>query len=366
MKKALIELATERWIELARHLRSSHQSIACSFPIAGDYIVSTDRGLFRLTKDRIRRLTVVPAFGLAIDGPDMFIATWSRTSTLVLKGKAIALDESQRFGWAEIYRQQVASSAGRVHQIALHKDVLWLANTGQNCLTKLDRQTGSWRANIAPLACAFGGPIWGDNNHINSIMAGPDYVVFSVFKINRRSAIGICGKGRITLFAHPNLGIHDCVIADNELWFSDSYRCWDDKGGGAVFRAGRPVRTDWFDAHPQGFVRGFAGHRGELVIGNSHVGAREERFRGRGHLILLRDGAEVVTLTLPASQIYDIVRRDGRHFDGAAAPDYDSARAAIERALGDPTVEYPIKGFEVSEVGPKFDERDRGLIDELA
>ena len=63
MKKALIELATERWIELARHLRSSHQSIACSFPIAGDYIVSTDRGLFRLTKDRIRRLTVVPAFG---------------------------------------------------------------------------------------------------------------------------------------------------------------------------------------------------------------------------------------------------------------------------------------------------------------
>jgi hypothetical protein len=219
MKKLLIGLATERWTELARYRSSNHHFEACSFPIDGDYIVSTDRGVFRLTRNSVRRLTIVPAFGLAIDGPDIFIATWSRTKTFVLKGASIALDESRSFGWREIYRQQVASSAGRLHQIALHQDALWLANTGQNCLTKVDRKTGRWCANIAPLACAFGGPIWGDNNHINSLTVGPDYVVFSVFKINRRAAIGICGKGLITLYASPNLGIHDCLIADNELWY---------------------------------------------------------------------------------------------------------------------------------------------------
>lgn len=367
IKSGLLQLWSELQIEFARHRASDHRSTACCFPINGDYIVSTDRGLFRISENCIRRSATTPAFGLAIDGADIFIATWTRESTAVLKGRADALDTPHPFAWRDIYSQQVATSAGRLHQIAVFEDAVWLANTGQNCLTKIDRETGAWKANIAPMACGFAGPIWGDNNHINGVMPGPGYLVFSVFKINRRSAVGICGKGRISLFAYPNLGLHDCIVAGGELWFSDSYRSWEGKGGGAVLRGGRIVRQDWFDTHPQGFVRGIAGDRGEIVIGNSFVGSRESRFSGRAHLILIRDNTDAVTtVDLPASQIYEIVRRDGRHFDVPAAADYDSARASLEHALGPPTIEYGLDEMLVSPVGPKFDVRDRGAVEELA
>jgi hypothetical protein len=366
IKRAVEQLFCGLRSEFARRKASDHGAVPTSFPVSADYIVSTDGGLFCVSHNSIRHLTSVPAFGVAIDGEDVFIATWRRNHTAILKGRAAALRQPGSFSWREIYSQPVASSAGRIHQIGVYGGALWLANTGRNCLTKLDRHDGAWRANIAPLACAFGGPILGDNNHINGVMPGPDYVLFSVFKIHRRAAFGICGRGRIALFAYANIGIHDCIVAGGELWFSDSYRFWEKKGGGVIVRDGNILGGNWFDANPQGFVRGISGDADEVIVGSSFFGTRDRRFSGRGRLILVQDEfTAFTTLELAASQVYDIVRLDGRRLAADPPKDFDEAFGALRRALGDPLVEYPLCDFLVSKTGPKFDHRDIGAIGEL-
>src|SRR5262245_9877421 len=124
IKHTLKQLISGLRTEFATRRASDHRRIPCSFPVSADYIVSTDGGLFRISRDAIRHLSLVPAFGLAIDGDDVFIATWGDNHTAILQGRAGALSDRRSFFWNEIYSQPVASSAGRIHQIGVHGNAL--------------------------------------------------------------------------------------------------------------------------------------------------------------------------------------------------------------------------------------------------
>jgi hypothetical protein len=337
------------------------------FPVEGRYLVSSDRGVFEVSANRIRHLSKVPCFGLAREGGDIYLATWTTRDTLILRGgireSATGLSIARL---TEIFRAPTLTEAGRIHQIGVCGDALWICNTAANTLTKVDRRSGAFRANVAPFRCSFGHPITGDHNHVNSVFPQSRWLLFAAFKINRRGAFGLIGDGECRLWAHRNMGVHDCIIAGDELWFSDSYRFWDQTGGhGCVYRGREMFDPIHFEQTPNNFVRGIAGHGPERVFGNSFAGDRTSRFSGSGNLLLARGNRVTHRIDFPGAQVYDIIRADGRRFDELPARnDFRAVAELMDQVFGPPVETMPLKEVLVGPAAKKFDDSDIGDIAE--
>lgn len=346
------------------YTRSAEES--CDFPVQGRYLVSSERGVFEVSANRIRRACPLPAFGIARVGDDFYAATWTARDSVVMRGRIRdGADGVQIDGLREIFRAPMLSDAGRIHQIGVYGDALWLCNTAFNQLTKLDRRSGTFLANVAPFRCSYGHPISGDHNHINSVFPQGRWLLFSAFKINRRGAFGLIGGGECRIWAHRNIGIHDCVIAGRDFWFSDSYRFWDGVGKGCVYRGREQFDAAHFDATENGFVRGIAGHGSEELFGNSHSGSRETRFAGRGNLMLAREGRVTHRISFPGAQVYDVIRADGRHFEAPpSVSGFADAARLLDEVFGPPVESMPLREVLVGRSAKKFDESDIGAIEE--
>jgi hypothetical protein len=374
-----------RWLQLTRAIRHlldavrdegryglrlmldrSHARATTALEVKGEYLITTDKGVFHLVNKTLRRVSDIPSFGVAIS-PDglLYLATWGKSFTSIISTPLKNVLSDSLRSWNEIWRLPVASSSGRVHQISVCRDSVWLANTAQNCITRLDRFSGKWLANIAPFRCSFGYPILSDHNHLNGIHAAPNYLVFSAFRINREAALGVVGDGRVWLFRYPNMGIHDCAFDGNSFLFSDSYSMWDKRGHGLLLRDGVEVSADVFERQNAQFVRGISGCRGEVVVGNSFAGVREERFSGQGHLIVLHGDGGYDWLSIPAAQVYDVLRCDGGRFD--RPPSFRTATEVsthFRNMLGEAVEEIPLADTLCHQTAKRFDERDFGDVKE--
>jgi len=219
--------------------------------------------------------------------------------------------------------------------------------------------------NICPFRCSFGHPISSDHNHVNGVFPQEKYLLFTAFKANRKSVLGIVGDGKVKMYTWPNMGIHDCFFAGDELWFSDSYRMWDGKPGGAIVRNGKFFDEAYFINHPSEFVRGIAGDKNEILFGSSFAGSREARFDGKVEILLAKGGSVVERTDVPFAQVYDIIRMSGEHSDEPAAPkSFDSASKLMDKYLGPPVDELSLLDAVVGENAKKFSADDIGEIDE--
>ncbi len=335
------------------------------FPVRGNYFVSSDRGLFVVGPNEVRKISGVPCFGIARAGDDIYLATWTRRDSRIIKGR-FRSGETRVSGAREIFRVPTLTDAGRIHQVGVWGDALWICNTAANTLTKIDRHDGTFLANVAPFRCSFGHPITGDHNHLNSVFPQERWLLFGAFKINRRSAFGLIGEGRYGIWAYRNMGIHDCIVRGDEFWFSDSYRFWDGVGGrGCVYRDREIFDAGHFDREANLFVRGIAGNGDEYVFGNSHAGDRTSRFLGRGNLLLGRDGRITHRVEFPGSQVYDVIRQDGRHFDVEPAPrEFGEMSMLMTRVFGEAVESGPLSEVLVGRAAKKFDDSDVGSIAE--
>ncbi|MFV1852264.1 MAG: hypothetical protein ACMZ66_16370 [Thalassospira sp.] len=336
--------------------------------LEGRYLLSTDQGLILADSAGVYQITTFGVFGLAIDGDAVYVAALDGEDSVVFVGHADAITApSSQFEWRELYRVSKTGHSGRIHQICVCNGCLWLSNTAQNSLVKIDRFSGAWMGAFAPFKCSFGHPILTDHNHVNAVSAFPNFMLFGAFRANRQSAFGVCGAGEVRLYLYKNMGIHDCVISGNDLFFSDSYRMFDNGVvGGCICVNGEYKFSDYFDENPAGFVRGLAGTDGELVVGNSVTGPRAERFNGRGELIVFGSQGFKDRFNIPAAQVYDIIRLDGTHFDNPAMPNtFSDACSVLERALGPPAEVLMLSDLLVGPSGSKkFSVDDRGDISE--
>ena len=313
----------------------------------------------------MRQLTRIPTFGIAVADGNIYLATWYLGFSAIIVGKYDALLSGRNPGWREIYRVNVLTDAGRIHQISAVGDALWLANTSRNTYTKIDRNSGAWMGNIAPFRCSFGHPILIDHNHVNSVFAQPGYLLCAAFKINEASCLALCGDGEARLYSYPNLGVHDCILTGDDLLFCDSYRMWENGKGGAALRNGRVIDPGYFDANPAYFVRALAGHGDELLIGNSHAGETDHRYSGSGALLLAHNDKIVTSAELPFAQVYDLLREDGTHFETPPGPrSFSEAARVLDTALGAPVETAALANLLCGERAKKFDKSDRGHVEE--
>lgn len=338
------------------------------FTVDGRYLVTTDRGLFALSNDGFVRICPIPAFGIALAGETIYLAAHFGDATVVLAGALdTALRQGSSWGWRELLRIEPVEHGGRIHQIAADGDTLWICDTHRNLLSKHRAANGEHLASIAPFRCSFGHPIVKDHNHINGVMFQPGYLVFSAFRINKRSAFGLVGDGLVRLYAHANMGVHDCAISGDDFWFSDSYRMFDGAKGGVVHCGAALFCPEYFERAPAAFVRGIAGHGDEVIVGNSFTGSRDRRFEGNGEIIRFSGGKPAGRSALPCAQVYDIVRlADGRHFETPPGPKTAADAERMMTAVFGPPVEiHPLRDLCVGRNGKKtFSDADVGRLAE--
>lgn len=357
MLRAMASVAKRHWIESRLKSAQSNLGIIRPVPpsIAGHYLVSGNKGIFSVSPDGIAQVSKLGAFGIALTADTLYAAGVEGGDSVVFAGDAKALQGSGRsFAWRSIYRVANAGHAGRIHQIAVAGDSLWIANTAKNSFVKVNRHTGEWQGAFAPFRCSFGFPILNDHNHVNAIYPTKNYLLFGAFRINKQSAFGLCGKGKVFLYGYRNMGIHDCIVSGNDLWFSDSYRYFDGTPGGVPCLNGKALDSGYFDAHPAHFVRGIAGYGKEVLVGNSVVGGRVDRFEGDGELILLCEQKVVSRFAIPTAQVYDIIRSDGRHFERDPEPEtFEDAAALLSSVFGEPVEQLDLLDVAVGARGTK-------------
>ena len=79
-----------RW-RLAGHGDNGAGATDVDLPIAGRYLISSERGVYALADGRLRRLSPVPAFGMAVIDGSIYLATWYQGYSTVVRGNLARL-----------------------------------------------------------------------------------------------------------------------------------------------------------------------------------------------------------------------------------------------------------------------------------
>jgi hypothetical protein len=285
---------------------------------SGDYLVSGDRGIYAIRDGKLLNLFGTRTFGIAIRGTELFTASSNDHYSSICKAvlpDQIAPGASLKF--TELFRTPTSKS-GRIHQIGFFNDQLAVAHTDANAILFLNPETGDVISQCQPFRDHFGLPIGGDYNHINSVSQCGECLLFCAYRAGENSLICVLHENRVKGYAVPNTGAHDIHLTGETLYYSDTFGRPVSAGGdecGYLMANGHRVDEAYFSKPPGRAVRGIAGSGDELLVGHSHKGPRAKRYKGSGSVFRIVGGKVVHEVVVPFSQVYDILRLDGRHFE---------------------------------------------------
>ena len=321
-----------------RALRPSSLRAELSTPLRGEYLISTERGIFRAAGSRVENIFPLCTFGLSIEG-DRFYTAVSIGEWSYIVGAQIDFTGDGTFkltSFRLLQSTEARYSNERVHQVHARGGKVAAAKTRSNSLLLIDAESGRAILDVYPLSDATGFPIHTDHNHINSVYQAGDVIFFVAHNAGKLgSFLGFVHGNRVVAAEFPHRGVHDIVPTARGLIFSDTFGAslQDFRGGGNLLIGGSPVLPT---TQEKGFVvRGVAGTADEMVVGHSNLSKRADRFKANGALLVLR-GKELKSVNpMPFSQAYDIIRIDGRKFDDEVETmDAAAARAMITRDVG--------------------------------
>jgi hypothetical protein len=314
---------------------------------SGNYLVSSDRGVFAIQAGKMFRLLEVDTFGIAVRDGELFVACSNDSYSSVCRcalPKKIANGGQLKF--TELLRVPIIKS-GRIHQIAFFKDMLVVAQTAANSILFLNPASGEILSECSPFRDRFGKAIGGDHNHINSVSQCGDCLLFCAYKTGPTAMIGVIHENRVKGYPIKNRGAHDVHISGKTLFYSDTFGgTFTDGSSECGFpMANRCAVDEEFFKKPPGFaIRGISQSGEEMVIGHSHKGPRAKRFDGNGALFRVVQNKVVQTLTTPFAQVYDVVRVDGKHFDAPpTVQTWDEINSFLESVLGAPIYEIELR-----------------------
>lgn len=304
-------------------------------PIVGSYLISTEIGIAHVTGAEGRFLTCWSGYGIAIDGPHIYVVDESANSlSRVISLPLDALLAGRCFlptaAWRRpsIYEQPYRSTNGRIHQVTAADGRLLISASERNAIVSVDLHSGETSA-IHPFRDQFGTPIRNfDQNHINSAIAVGSDIFFVAYNAGQSSLIGMIRDGRLHGWKVAPRGYHDIYPTDTGFVTCDTF---GNAEMGRVLTEQGPFLADYI-ASKSIAPRGIARTGDEWLIGHSHKGARAKRFKGKGALIIKPASGEPVYSELPCSQVYQIIRTDGQLLGGGGT---DLSRALSE-AFGAP------------------------------
>ncbi len=316
-------------------------------------LVTTNQGLYLLDQGVWRCLLPVVCFGVARHDDRLFLGASAGIHSFILAAKIVGSESIDGLRDLQILaRYETRYHNERVHQIAFDPDgnVVHCANCRRNSLLAVVASGGGVLDEKYLFADCAGGTITADLNHVNSVTMNGGIQLFTAHTTGEGGALGFVADDRVRAYSYPARGIHDVLIHDGGVMFTDSFRDraateWPHAHGAIRYR-GEEYLSQALETvgGPKLVLRGLAMKAGTLAVGVSAYASREERFTETGGgLAVFRDGALLGLIEGPFAQTYDVLPADGRRSD-VAGPVLSVAEldALFRRDVGPPVYEGPV------------------------
>lgn len=310
-----------------------------------DCYLTTDCGLFRLCQGRFQRLTLIGGYGFALSGEHAFLSLnfYGRSSLVSLELEELQKPRQKVYAM-EHWGVPITDNAERFHQVTSRRDgPIWVANTSRNTLLRIDPHNHDRISEYSIFHDQFGVPILYDHNHINSVVQYEDVILFSAYRAGENSLICVINGDRIKGYAYPRKGVHDIYLTSTGFLLCDTFGENQPGRGGAPYTENGIIDPKFFGREPGYVVRGAVGLGEDWLIGYSHKGERKKRYEGNGGVIVISRGKVQETWTLPAAQIYQIVREDKEFIDPVQECSVEQVCSLFEEVLGPPVYEGQIR-----------------------
>ena len=294
-------------------------------------LVTSNAGLYVLEQDEWLCLLPVICFGVARHEDTLFLGASAGIHSFVLSariiGDAISIEALRDVEilarWETRYHNE------RIHQIAYdpRTRLVHCANSRRNSLLTVARDGRGIVDEKFLFVDPGGSPFFTDQNHVNAVTVNGDALLFAARYAGRGGGLGFVANGTIRVYRYPAVGVHDVVIHDDGIMFTDSFR--DDtvlaagaktaNASGAVRFRGTEYLTQGIDTGSRRLVlRGLAMRGDALAVGFSAWARREERMAvAGGGLILFRGGKLAGIIDGPFGQVFDVLPIDGARTDAA-------------------------------------------------
>lgn len=338
-RRAEMALRLADYVEYDRFLdaMSRNHAVAVKGPAVdgsaleeGPFLVTTNAGLFLYASGGWHCLFPVACFGVATNGPDLYLGVSAGLYSFVIRGKLDVGQERCTLGDLRVLaRFETRYHNERIHQIAydpLAGSIL-CANTRRTSLLTVDAREGGIVKEEFLFEDATGFPVYTDQAHLNSLTPHGEAILFAMHNAgDHGSALGFVLDGCVRAYAYPVRGVHDVLIHDDALMFTDSFRAdrieTKPDVSGAIRYRGREYLAEQVDAVPRKLVlRGLLLRGGVLAVGYSFYAKREQRLaETAGGLLIFRDGVLTTMSDGPFSQVYDVLPLDGKRTERSGRP----------------------------------------------
>jgi hypothetical protein len=307
--------------------------------IRGECLITSDRGLYAVSRGQLWQLFAGDTFGVAVAGGELFVSFSTHLHSRVIRTPwrgEVSADAILEY--APVYEVGTQKPT-RIHQLGTFKEWLLICQTSTNSLVFIDRKSGEETRQYHPFLDQFGAAIQYDHNHLNSVCACGEVLLICAYRAGTAAMLAVVDGERLRGYQVRHTGAHDVFVSGRDVYYSDTFGAAAEKGAtryGYLIRNNRRVAESFFTRNHGYAVRGICQIGDELLIGHSHKGERRKRFLGHGSLLRF-DGLSVTDeIALPFAQVYDIIRFTGEHADPPAVTTWAEVNQLFTEYFGPP------------------------------
>jgi hypothetical protein len=316
-------------------------------------LVTTNQGLYLLERGAWHCLLPITCFGLARHEDNLFLGASAGIHSFILSATITGKDNVDGLRAVRILsRYETRYHNERIHQIAYdpRAKIIHGANCRRNSLIAVDPNGRGTVDEKFLFVDGTGFRITTDQNHINSVTMNGDAILFAAHSAGSGGALGFVAGDMVRAYQYQARGIHDVVIHDDGIMFTDSFRNKEaencPQANGAIWYRGGEYLSQAIGARSRKLVlRGLAMRGTVLVVGVSAFARRDERLtEAGGGVVVFCDGEMLGLIEGPFAQVYDILPADGRRTD-AAGPTRSVAEldSMFQRDVGPLLFERPLR-----------------------
>ena len=291
-------------------------------------LVTANNGLYLLDRGDLRCLLPVRCFGVARHEGTVFLGATAGIHSFVLSAQIVSGDNIERLRNIEILaRYETRYQNERIHQIAYdpRTNLIHCANCRGNSLLSVDSRGGGIVDEKQLFVDITGVPLRTDQNHINSVGINGDALLFTAHTAGEDGgALGFVADDVVRAYQYRSRGLHDVVIHDGGIMFTDSFRNCETaerpNASGAIRFRGEEYLSQSIESGERKLVlRGLAMRGATLVVGfSSFAEWRAHRLGDTGGgIIVFRDEKLVGLIEGPFAQVHDVLPADGLRTDAA-------------------------------------------------
>jgi hypothetical protein len=299
-------------------------------------LLTTNNGLYLLDRGGLCCLLAVRCFGVARHGGNIFLGATAGIHSFVLSAEVVGENTVDQLRNVQVLaRYETRYQNERIHQIAFdpRTGLVHCANCRGNSLLAVDSRGKGIVDEKVLFADRNGYPLRTDQNHINSVTVDGDALLFTAHTVGEGAgALGFVADDVVRTYRYPARGIHDIVVHDGGIMFTDSFRDGEaaarPNASGAIQFRGEEYLSQSIDAGERKLVlRGLTIRGPTLVVGFSAFAEwRAQRSADRGGgIIVFRDEKLIGIVEGPFGQVHDVLPADGMRTDAAGG-----ARTAAE------------------------------------